>query len=190
MSRAYRISVQESLRRVLRASDHVSTTLELLDILPPEQMADLLAQELQRRGFEKQGEALVRNEKGVQIRVEPASGTVTVQSQGEERIELEATASVIADADAGRNLTKAAREAAEQQLRKGLEKEAQEKSAALQQQVTERLEGRLADVRKELDQAVNRVTAEALKRRAAQIGQIKEMTEDQQSGSLTIVVEV
>src|ERR1700677_1649686 len=110
MSRAYRISVQESLRRVLRASDHVSTTLELLDILPPEQMADLLAQELQRRGFEKQGEALVRNEKGVQIRVEPASGTVTVQSQGEERIELEATASVIADADAGRNLTKAARE--------------------------------------------------------------------------------
>ena len=50
--------------------------------------------------------------------------------------------------------------------------------------------GRLGDLRRELDQDVNRVTAEALKRRAAQIGQIKEMTEDPQSGSLTIVVEV
>jgi hypothetical protein len=37
---------------------------------------------------------------------------------------------------------------------------------------------------------VNRVTAEALKRKAASLGQIKEMTEDPQAGSLTIVVEV
>ena len=34
MSRAYRIKVQESLRRVLRASDHVRTELEMLEILP------------------------------------------------------------------------------------------------------------------------------------------------------------
>ena len=46
------------------------------------------------------------------------------------------------------------------------------------------------DVRKELGQAINRVTAEALKRKAASIGQIKHMTEDPQSGSLTITVEV
>jgi hypothetical protein len=41
-----------------------------------------------------------------------------------------------------------------------------------------------------LNQAVNRVTAEALKRKAAQIGAIKEITEDAQTGSLTIKVEV
>jgi hypothetical protein len=190
MSRAYRIKVQESLRRVLRASDHIRTELELLEILPPEQMADLLAEELVRRGFAKQGQTLIRNEKGVQIRVEPATGTVTVQSQAEERVELEASKNVVADADWGRNLTKEARQSAEQELRQGLEKEAAKKTAALQQQVTKRLEGRLADLRKELDQAVNRVTAEALKRRAAQMGQIKEMTEDPQNGSLTIVLEV
>ena len=33
-------------------------------------------------------------------------------------------------------------------------------------------------------------TAEALKQKAAQLGQIKEMTEDPQSGSMTIVLEV
>ena len=60
MSRAYRIRVQESLRRVIRASDHVSTDLELLDILPPEQMSELLAQELQKRGFERDGQSVVK----------------------------------------------------------------------------------------------------------------------------------
>ena len=48
MSRAYRIRVQESLRRVVTAEDHVSTQLELLELLPAEQMADLLAAELER----------------------------------------------------------------------------------------------------------------------------------------------
>jgi FtsH ternary system domain X5 len=190
MSRAYRIKVQESLRRVIRASDHVRTDLEVLEILPPEQMAELLTDELLKRGFEKQGQALVRTEKGVQIKVEPATGAVTVQAQAEEHVDLEASKNVVADLDAGRKLSEQTRKSAQEELRQGLKRDADKKAAALQQQVTERLEGRLADLRKELDQAVNRVTAEALKRRAAQIGQIKELTEDQESGSLTIVVEV
>ena len=37
---------------------------------------------------------------------------------------------------------------------------------------------------------MNRVTAEALKIKAAPMGQIKEITEDEEAGSLTIVVEV
>jgi hypothetical protein len=45
-------------------------------------------------------------------------------------------------------------------------------------------------LKKELNGAINRVTAEALKQKAAQIGQIKEVTEDPESGSLTIKVEV
>jgi hypothetical protein len=48
----------------------------------------------------------------------------------------------------------------------------------------------LAGLRQELDEAVNRATGEALKQKAGQLGQIKEMTEDPQTGSLTIVVEV
>ncbi len=38
--------------------------------------------------------------------------------------------------------------------------------------------------------AVNRVTAEALKEKAAKLGQIKQISEDAQTGSLTIVLEV
>ena len=54
MSRAYRIRVRESLRKVVRAADHVSTQVELLNILPPDQIAALLAAELERRGFARQ----------------------------------------------------------------------------------------------------------------------------------------
>ena len=36
MSRAYRVRVRESVRHTVRAEDHVSTSLELLEILPRE----------------------------------------------------------------------------------------------------------------------------------------------------------
>ena len=51
MSRAYRIKVSESLHKIIRAEDRVSTCLEILNVLPQEEMAELLAQELQRRGY-------------------------------------------------------------------------------------------------------------------------------------------
>ena len=84
----------------------------------------------------------------------------------------------------------AVRESARRELQKDLEKKIEEKVGGLQGKVTDRLEGELGDLRQELDQAVNRVTAEALKRKAASLGQVKEMTEDPQTGSLTIVIEV
>ena len=45
MSRAYRIAVSESVSRHIHVEDGVATTLELLDILPPERMGKILADE-------------------------------------------------------------------------------------------------------------------------------------------------
>jgi hypothetical protein len=42
----------------------------------------------------------------------------------------------------------------------------------------------------EVEGVIHRVTVEALKRKASQLGEIKQMTEDPKSGSLTIVVTV
>src|SRR5207253_1669576 len=82
MSRAYKIKVKESARHVLRASDHVSTQLELLAILPPERMAELLANELKRRGFVKQGPTLVRRgQDGIVVEVDPATMAVSVKTE-------------------------------------------------------------------------------------------------------------
>lgn len=189
MSRSYKIKVRESLSRVVRAEDHVSTALELLEILPCEQMEALLAQELERRGFERHGDALVRSKGGVKVEVNPADGTVTVSAEGAEEVDLEAHKEGHAWDDMGPN-ARSVKKALTEAAKKDLEKQAEEKTATLRGKVTDRLEGQLSDLRHELDQAVNRVTAEALKIKAAQLGQIKQLTEDAQTGSLTIVVEV
>jgi vacuolar-type H+-ATPase subunit E/Vma4 len=190
MSRAYRIRVRENLKRLLRAHDRVSTQLELLEILPPEQMAGLLEQELLSRGFQRKGELLVRQQAGgVTVAVDPASGRVTVQAEASERVDLQAEREGRVYDDAGPH-ARETKKRLQEELQKALARQADEKAAKLQSEVTDKLEAQLSDLRRELDQAVNRVTAEALKQKAAQLGQIKQMTEDPQTGSLTIVLEV
>lgn len=190
MSRAYRITVRESLRRVVTAKDRISTQLEVLEVLPPEQMSELLARELEQRGYERQGNEMVKElENGVTVAVDPRTGTVTVQAEGAQQVDLEREKEGRAYDDAGPS-AEATRKSLREDARKDLERQASVETAKLQSQVTDRLERELSGLRRELDQAVNRVTAEALKVKAAQMGQIKELTEDPQSGSLTIVVEV
>jgi hypothetical protein len=189
MSRAYRIRVQESLRRRIAAEDAVCTQLELLEVLPPEQMADLLRNELKRRGFEDKNGQLVRDNEGLTATIDPTSGEVTIRAQESEQLDLAGQREGIAYDDVGPN-SKNVQKALGQRLRKDLEKQAEHEQSKLQTKATERLAGALGDLEKELSGVVNRVTAQALKQKAAQIGQIKEMTEDPETGSLTIKVEV
>jgi hypothetical protein len=189
MSRAYRIRVRESTSRVVTAEDRVSTRLEILEILPPQDMNALLAEELQKRGFRREGGLLVRGEGQLTITVEVESGAVTVLARSAEEVALEAEREGRAFGDYGPDATKV-RQQLQEQAKKELEKQAERETARLQDEVSGQLEGRLGELRHELDQVVNRVTAEALKRKAAQLGDIKELTEDPETGSLTIVVEV
>jgi hypothetical protein len=189
MSRAYRISVKESINRVIRAEDRVSTQLEILEVLPPEQMGALLSEELEKKGFKKDGDTLVRKQKGITVRVCPETGDVIVSSETCEKVTAEQEVTGRAYDDMGPN-SRTVKEHLKKEAREKLEKQVQDKTAGLQSKVTDQLEGELNDIRQELDQVVNRVTAEALKRKAASMGQIKEMTEDPQTGNLTIVVEV
>jgi hypothetical protein len=188
MSRAYQIKVSETLKRVLRAQDGVSTQLEMLVILPPQEMAQLLAAELERRGYERKDKVLQKElEGGIVVTIDPETGKVSVRAEACADVELEQQREGRAWQETDR---KKAESALREEVQKDLRKKSDEEEAKLQKKLTDRLEAILGDLRQELDQAVNRVTAEALKTRAAQIGQIKEMTEDPQSGSLTIVVEV
>jgi hypothetical protein len=188
MSRAYRIKVAETLRRVVRASDHVSSQLEILEILPEGEMLRLLGEELERRGFRVGADLAIREEDGgITIEVDLKDGAVTVRAAGEEEVDLKAEKEGWSYEPQTRKQTS---ERLRDDARRELENKAEERTGELQQKVTDRLEGCLADLKTELDQAVNRVTAEALKRKAASMGRIKEIADDPESGSLTIVVEV
>src|SRR5437763_15277188 len=91
MSRAYRITVKESETRHLKAGDEISTQLEILEILPPEDMATLLKEELKKRGFQEQDDGtMVRKDGDVTVKVDPCSGEVSVKEETAETINEEA----------------------------------------------------------------------------------------------------
>lgn len=190
MSRAYRISVKESETRHLKAGDEIGTTLELLEILPPEDMATLLRKELKERGFEEQPDGtLVRKDGTTTVTVDPCSGSVTVKAETEATVEREAKRDATGFNDVGPNET-SLRDRVKDQLKQDLDKKFDQDQAGLQKQATEQLEKQLQELQPEISEIVNKVTRDALKEKAQQLGTVKEISEDAESGSLTIKIEV
>jgi gamma-glutamyl:cysteine ligase YbdK (ATP-grasp superfamily) len=187
MSRAYRIRLSESLRRHIEVDDGICSSLELLDVLPREQMAGLLARELEAAGFEEREGQWVRTDaEGVEVRVDPQEGTVNVAAASDKKVEISKTREIrtYAEHDV------VTRERAREGLQAELESELEAERKALQAKVTAKLEGKLGDLRQELDKISNRVTAQALKQKAASLGEVQEISEDPETGSLTIRVKL
>lgn len=187
MSRAYRISVAESLKRHIEVEDGVQSRLELLDILPPEQLAEILAAELEELGFEREGDQMKRvDDDGIEIEVDLKEGTVTVRVSADAELDLQVERSGVAWEEHAKQAEAELRRKAQ----KSLEAQADAEEERLQREVTDRLEKKLNEIQKELDGAANRATAEALKVRARQLGEVQEIEEDKETGSVTIRVKV
>jgi hypothetical protein len=190
MSRAYRISVKESETRNLKAGDEISTCLEILEILPPEDMATLLKNELKNRGFEEQPDGtMTRKDGDLTITVDPCSGEVTVKAEAAARVDAEAKRDATGFNDVGPS-EGALRDRVKDQLKQDLEKKFEQEQSKLQTQATEELERHLQQLQPEISEVVNKVTRDALKQKAQQMGTVKEISEDAETGSLTIKVEV
>jgi hypothetical protein len=185
MSRAYRISIKESLSQHVQVDDGVSSTIELLPILQKERMQALLGAELEGRGFTRTGDTATRVEKnGVEVEVDLRTGAVTATAQGHQEVNLETERTAVVDQGAKDEREAALRRVAQESLKR----EAKAEEEALRKKVTQQLEGTLRELKDELDGVVNRVTATALKTRAAELGQVEEIHED--ANSLTIKVRV
>lgn len=190
MSRAYRISMKESETRSLKAGDEIGTQLEILDILPPEDMGALLREELARRGFQENDDGtLSRSDGTVTVTVDPCTGEITVKSSAEETVSQEAKREASGFNDVGPN-EQSLRERVKEQLKQDLDKKFEQEQSRLQNEATERLEKHLQEIQPEISEIVNKVTRDALKRKANQLGTVKEMSEDAETGSLTIKIEV
>jgi hypothetical protein len=197
MSRAYRIAVSETLRRHVTVKDGVQTTLELLAILPEEAMCELLAAQLEELGFERdapseqgpegrRGGSMHRvDDDGMEVTVDLKQGTVTARLAADHEIAISRKAS---GAIGDRAKVQQAKAALSTKVQGQLERQADKDTEKLRQQLTGRLEQKLRDLQLELDGAVNRATAAALKEKAASLGEIEEISEDEETGALTIKV--
>jgi hypothetical protein len=178
--------VSESVVRTVHIEDGVRAPLELLPVLAPERMAELLARELEAIGFVREGTLASRVEHdGLEITVDLAAASVTVRLGADTAVAAEARRSGQAY-DGGQGET-------EQRLRAEARDEIESKLAAktetMRRAISTRLEGKLADLRAELDAAVGRATVAALTERATQLGQVEEVVADD-AGNVTIRVKL
>ena len=162
----------------------------MLEILPAERMAELLKKALKERGYEEQEDGtMTRKEGNTTVKVDPKTCEVSVKSDVTEEVGLEAKREVSGYDDVGPKQQEL-RERAKQQLSDDLEKKAEKETERLQQRASEELEKKLCDLQPELSDVVNKVTREALKEKAQQLGTIKEISEDERTGELTMKIEV
>src|SRR5258707_15484052 len=163
MSRAYRIRVKESLTRDVRAEDSIETCVDILAVMPPEQMAELLALELEQRGFERQDDGtLVRTDEDTKITVDPCSGTVTVQAESTGTVDLQGSREGYGYDAVGPG-RKVVEDRLSKELKADLEKRAEQQATNTQSAATAKLEKKVAELQPEMTEVVNRLTADAHK---------------------------
>ena len=184
MSRAIQVRVSESVVRTIHVEDGVQSPLEMLPILAPERMAELLATELDALGFVRDGNTCKRTAPdGTELTIDLTAATITVR--------LGASADLEAAADRTGRVGIGGEGAAETKLRAEVLEDIDQQLAAraelLRQAVTAQLEARVADVKQELDRAVGRATIAALTEKASELGRIEEIHEDA-VGNVTIRV--
>ncbi len=199
MSRAYRIEVKETLEIKTKAHDRVESKLQLLGLLPPERLAEILGEELACEGFvantnpATKKELLQRTTKGADgteliITVDPHLGTVLVETAAHrEKTFVGMRTGVVLD-----NLPLAAEEKTrlQQLVLEDAKTEESREQAKSQKSATNLLEGSLATLRELMDRVVHRTTLRALREKASSLGQIRSIDEDPLQKRLTIVLEV
>ena len=187
MSRAYRIKLSRDVTQTIHVEDGVETRLPILQVEDPEQIRVRLRAELSERGFEAQDGVWVRvEEDGVEITVDPETCKVQVRLAADAQVELSERGEVRSynPDDAG------AKAQLEKQLDGRIERRTEMEEDRLRAKVTEHLEGRLADLREELNRIANKVTADGVKAWAQRMGEVVEVQEDEETGSVSIKVEV
>ncbi len=186
MSRAIQIRVSESVVRTIHVEDGVQSSLEMLPILAPGRQAELLAAELEKQGFVRDGGVARRKDKdGLEITVELETATVTVR--------LGADAELAETIERRKNVAIESQAHEEASLRddvmRDLDERLNQRTEALRRDITQRLERKLGDLRKELDDAVGRATVAALTEKAASLGHIESVVADE-AGNVAIKVKL
>lgn len=180
-SRPWNIRTPPPVKSVeITATDHIKSKLDIPPILPQDQTAEILRRVLKERGFEEgkgEGSGLLhRDNGGVHTEIDPNTGGISISSSETEGIDLPPPSGGCPCAERAREAIK------EAHIDKGRKK--------LQARVTERLEREVEDTSCELEGVANQVTSSALKKKAQQLGQIKKITQNEETGEMTILVEV
>ncbi len=171
MSRAYRVRWSHA-STTITADDRCRLELDLLGILPQGEMIDLLRGVLQERGWR------------------PGDGGALETREGEVTVQLVADGSGI-ELSHGASHTASARATNDAAAREQSIRRAEESRETLETRIHRELVAAEPAVRATLHQALQEVYVRALKEKAASLGQIEGMVENQlPDGEVEIVIKV
>ena len=185
MSLSYRVSLK--VCEVVSADDKTVHQLDLRDVLPEDEMKDLLKQRLLEQGFEERGEALVREheESGEVVTVDMETLELTAE------LELESEVSGNVDAWGDSHTRQAAKRQAEARAQSQADALLERGQKEAQSQVSQKLAAGEGARLEEMNQVLQDVYAEALKRKARRMGEVIEQYEGTNAaGEYELVIKI
>jgi hypothetical protein len=191
LSYPYRVVVSRSVETTVNAKDKSTQKVSLTTILPEKAMKDLLKDALVKRGWkEKEGEPgkLEREKDGMHQTIDLATLTVETEVSVTEKIKKEKSVEVVGDAyrkDDIETEKDRLRARAGAELEKQLavsDDEKDEKKRALERAIAEKLSGSDEERKKDLNETLLEVYAEALKKKAASLGNVTSVKEERKDG--------
>ena len=187
MSMGYRVSLKNLVREVVKGGDEICHRLDLQEVLAEEEMKEILRAALQERGFEEgEGDQLSRKgDDGVITEVDLEEMTIT------NRLEVQQELSAQVE-ETGRGTSQEhARRDAQTRLSQRRDALIEAGSRDVQREATRKLEqGEEARV-EEINEILQGVYAEALKRKAPRMGDVVEVREStSEAGDYELVIKV
>lgn len=191
----YYAEIKESVTATHKADDRIEHRIELTPVLDEASMRELLKRALEAAGFEEatgveeeQGQMTATGEDGERIAVDLDAMTITTTLERERHSETVVVGRGHAESQGEATLD------AKQHLAHELERAEQRiggQARRLQKEVTLTLEAGEARRGREMNEVLQEVYAEALKRKAAELGDVMEIHEGKtQDGQYELVIKV
>ena len=193
MSQCFRVQLKESISRRVDSSDSVSYPIELTEILPAEEMKDIMRNVLLEAGWvedtDNPGKFTNIGSAGETITVDLDDMEVTAELSDEKEVSTEVSSSV----QRGRSQQEADR-LAQQDLAQKSEAAGDTIEEAARRHLRDELRNKLAnsedDRMRTLNELLQRVYAESLKRKAGQLGDVLEVQESTGDDNYELVIRV
>lgn len=187
MSQTYTVEMAQ-VEIVAAGCDSITTRLSSLSILPEAELADCLAKVLADSGYSsaEPGEGkLSRQVAGARVEIDPRTKEVRV-SVAREAVQDELVKVRVERTGSQSELAKAKRES----LTRAIEGKKRDLEEDLAREATTELGKALPGARAEIESINHRWLAEAIKRKAAQLGEVRRVDENEAERTLTISIKI
>lgn len=195
MSQSYVIRVSASVSETVDAADKRTKSLQLTEIVPCDEQAEIIRNELRDRGWEEvegsEGQVWEKTDGKVRQRIDLDSMTHEAQVELQRTLERERTITVRGDKDfEDPDERRAKEEASLQRAIAVTDEERQEVHQTMQREIAETLDESEEARTEEVNEVIAAVYAESLKRKARRMGSVTEMRESQDGGEFELVIKL